>query len=136
MKLLIFEGISGSGKSTLFHPVHKLSNYADLHIHRFTPTNWVYDRLSGRREVDYEEINTELQKLFDVYVIWCDCDPQIAYNRQIEKKDPMIEDLTQAKELFTEYFNKVTSFKHVIHLPTHALVIDECVDIISREIYR
>tara|TARA_Y100000310_G_scaffold120063_1_gene118781 strand:- start:1726 stop:2136 length:411 start_codon:yes stop_codon:yes gene_type:complete len=135
MKLIIFEGISGSGKTTLFHPVHKLSNYQDLQIHRFTPTNWVYDRLEGRREVDYEESNKKLQELFEVYVIWCDCSSITANKRQIEKKDSMIEDLARARMLFKEYFEKVTSFKQVIYLLTDSLIIEECIDIVKEKIY-
>ena len=48
-KIIIFEGISGSGKTTLFHPTHKLSNYRDVCIHRFTPTHWVQDRVNKRK---------------------------------------------------------------------------------------
>ena len=135
MKLLIFEGISGSGKTTLFHPIHALSNYQDLHIHRFTPTNWVYDHLCSRREVDYEWFNQKLQSIIDTYVIWCDCSSSVALERQISKGDSRIEDLEKATELFTEYFSKITSFTNVIHLFTDILTIDQCVDTVKRAIY-
>ncbi len=135
LKLLIFEGISGSGKTTLFHPVHKLSNYQDLQIHRFTPTNWVYDRLYGRREVDYEESNQKMQDLFEVYVIWCDCSSVEAYKRQSEKKDIMTEDLPSARMLFKKYFERVTSFKNVIYVPTDMWSLQKCINYIKEKIY-
>ena len=135
IKLLIFDGISGSGKSTLFHPIHRLSNYGDLHIHRFTPTNWVYDKLYNRREVDYEELNQNIQKIINTYVIWCKCSPEIAYARQIKKKDIMIEDLEKAIKLFDEYFSEISSFKNVICLNTDILTIDQCVELVRKKIY-
>ena len=117
-KIIIFEGISGSGKTTLFHPTHKLSNYRDVCIHRFTPTHWVQDRVNKRRHHNYEELNAGLQSIADVFVIWCDVTPDIAMERQIAKKDPMIEDLRIARSLFFEYFTEETSFKNLLHINT------------------
>ena len=135
MRLVILEGISGSGKSTLFSPILALSNYENVLIHRFTPSQWVYDQLYSRRKMDYEDFNSKLQSIVDVRVIWCDCDSKIAYQRQLEKRDEKIEDLVQARKLFQEYFNTISSWKNVIHLRTDLFSIEDCVEKVKREIY-
>lgn len=135
MKLIILEGISGSGKTTLLSPLLGLSNYEDVFIHRFTPSQWVYDHLYNRRETGYENFNTALQSINDVIVIWCDCDPKVAYQRQLEKKDAKIEDLVKARELFSEYFSSVSTWKKLIHLRTDLLSIEDCIKKVKKEIY-
>jgi thymidylate kinase len=135
LKLIILEGISGSGKTTLMHDIHAMSNYLDLVVHRFTPTNWVYDHLERRREFDYEKYNEKLQEIYDVSVIWFDCSPEIAMNRQIEKKDPRIENLREARKLFTKYFSTITSFKDIIYIQTDKLSKEACIDMIRTSIY-
>jgi len=134
-KMIIFEGISGSGKTTLFHPTHKLSNYRDVMLHRFTPTHWVQDKVNRRRVHDYEELNAGLQSIAEVFVIWCDVAPDIAMKRQIAKKDPMIEDLRIARTLFYEYFTEVTSFKNILHVNTGTKDLETCVEEIKEFVY-
>ena len=134
-RIIIFEGISGSGKTTLFHPVHALSNYGDLLIHRLTPTHWVMDRVAGRRLSDFADIEEDLQRMTDVYVVWTDCAASVAASRQVEKQDTRVENLIRAQALFGEYFDCHTKFRNVIRLATDELTIDECVARIYDEIY-
>lgn len=135
MRLIILEGISGSGKSTLLSSILDLSNYGDVLIHRFTPSQWVYNRLYGRRKVDYEDFNFKLQLINDVRIVWCDCDPEIAYQRQLEKGDEKIEDLVQARKLFQEYFFTISTWKKIIYLRTDLFSIEDCVEKVRKEIY-
>ena len=128
MKILIFEGISGSGKSTLIENLRSLDNYDVVQLHRFTPTQWVYDRLYNRREVDYEWFNNEFQKLIPVYMIWCYCSPQVALDRQRKKENDLTENLEKASNLYNEYFMTVGTWKNMLKLDTSKLSIKECIE--------
>lgn len=134
-KMVVLDGISGCGKSTLNHPVCQLSNYRDVVPLRFTPSCWVYNKLYGRPEVYYEDMNRAYQSQFELHVVWLRCDPEIALTRQIQKKDPMIEDLERAAELFLEYFQSVTALKNVHHVYTDSASIPQAVELIRRKVY-
>lgn len=134
IKLIIFEGVSGSGKSTLYARVRKLINHEALQVHRFTPTQWVYNVLYDRDWVNYEKLNTQLQEIMDVYVIWCDCSEDVAIQRQNYKDDPVTEDLVEARVLFSYYFRYISTFKKVLYLSTDEPV-DKCMEQIKEFLY-
>ena len=141
MKLIILEGISGCGKSTLIHPVNALSNYRDLVIMRFTPSNWVYNALYHRPFESYEYLNGELQKTLDVHVAWLKVEASIAKERQQEKSHTpgkqveVKEYLDRAAKLFDYYFNKVTVFLNVHQIQTELRSVEETVEEIREKVY-
>jgi len=47
----------------------------------------VYNRVAGRREVDYEPINQALMGTADVHVVWLDCPPDEALRRKRAQRD-------------------------------------------------
>lgn len=133
--VIILEGISGCGKSTLLHPINELTNYRDPVVPRFTPTMWVYNKLYNRPEISYEYVNHGLQKWCDLHVVWLRVNPDIAKLRQIEKRDPITEDLHRADELFEEYFSTITIIRNVHRVATDALSIEESVALIDKKVY-
>lgn len=134
-RLIILEGISGCGKTTLLHPISELSGRRDPVIARFTPSCWVYNQLYERPRVDYEIFNRQLQNFSDVWVIWLRCHPVIAAQRQLDKQDPVTEDLATASELFEWYFHTESSFKQVYTLDTGKLSVDQCVAQLKARLY-
>jgi len=133
-QLIIFEGISGGGKTTLFTPVHRARNYEDLHIHRFTPTQWVYAQLHDRsvKVEQLQAVEQALEKIVPTLVVWCRPDPQVALDRKLAEGDPnlMEGDFVKADHLYWRYFNEVSTFTRVIELATDKLSVDTCVEII------
>jgi len=134
-RIIILEGISGAGKSTLVHPISALSNFADPIMHRWTPSCWVYNLLYNRPRVDYEPMNRKLQLIADVWVIWLRCAPELAYERQRAKGDPLTEDLEAASEFFDWYFHTETSFGQVYTLDTGVKAPEECVTELRERLY-
>lgn len=124
MKILIYEGISGSGKTSLISNIKSIDNYEYIQIHRFTPTQWVYDHVYNRRDINYEFLNKGIQLLVPTYVIWCDCDEEIALKRQQQKmENDKTEPLLLARKYYHEYFSTISSFKKVLYLDTGKLTI-------------
>lgn len=80
---------------------------------RFTPSCWVYNRVSERPEVDYESINQALMSTADVHVVWLDCPPDEALRRKLAQGDDRLEDLALAAWTFADYFDNVCTFQHV-----------------------
>ena len=127
MKILVYEGISGSGKSKLLSYTKELDNYKYIQIHRFTPTQWVYDRLYDRRNVDYEEFNNNLQSITEIFVIWCWCTPREALDRQmVKREEDKTEDLEKASLLYEKYFRDISVFKNILRVDTENFSISEC----------
>jgi len=73
----------------------------------------VYNRVAGRREVDYEPINQALMGTADVHVVWLDCPPDEALRRKRAQRDDRLEDLALAARTFADYFDSVCTFKRV-----------------------
>ena len=137
-QLIVFEGISGGGKTTLFTPVHRARNYEDLHIHRFTPTQWVYAQLHDRpvKVEQLQAVEQALEKVIPTLVVWCRPDPQVALDRKLAEGDTnlMEGDFYKADRMFKKYFDRVCTFTRVIELATDKLSVDTCVEIIIEEL--
>lgn len=136
-KMIVLEGISGSGKTSLLHPINALSNYRDPVLMRFTPSCWVYNKLYGRDEVDYEPLNQSIMAEHELHIVFLQCDPTVAYRRQVQKKDKYTEDLHAAEQLFFQYFREVTSIpSNRIHsVKTDVPSQSEVVDWINARVY-
>lgn len=137
-QLVIFEGVSGSGKTTLFTPVHEARSYEDLHVHRFTPTHWVMAQLYAR-SVELSQLRTleeELQKTIPTLVVWCRPPPLVAKGRKLAEGDPNVleHDFEKVDRLFEEYLTRRTAFDRVMELDTNNLSVDECVELIVKEL--
>ena len=134
---VVFEGISGSGKTTLFTPVHKMRLYADLHIHRFTASHWVYAKLNGRpvNVEELQQIETEFQKVTPTLVVWCWCKPADAEQRKRTQGDYNVErDFALAQDLFQEYFHDHSRWLNVLQVNTSVLSVDESVRLIAERL--
>ncbi len=137
-QLIVFEGISGGGKTTLFTPVHRARDYEDLHIHRFTPTQWVYAQIHGRpvKVEQLQAVEQALEKVIPTLVVWCRPDPQVALDRKLAEGDTnlMEGDFDRADRWYKRYFNEVCMFTRVLELPTDKLLVDDCVEIIIKNL--
>jgi hypothetical protein len=102
---------------------------------RFTPSSWVFNVLMNRKQQDYEHINLALMEACRVTVIWLKVDPRIAALRQVEKQDPMTEDLVRAHYLFGEYFREITVFDEVHAVRTDDRSVQETLVEIDRKLY-
>ena len=132
-RVIILEGISGSGKSTFHHAVGQLSGYRDSVISRFTPSMWVYNKVYGREEVDYESINQALEQDHEVHVIWLIVDVEEALRRKVAKGDlDKLEDMEAAHLAYEEYFDRVTVLRHVYWIDTTGRTEDDVLIEIAR----
>jgi len=108
--LLILEGGDKVGKSTVYQLLRRSTDYQPLVIDRFIGSNIVYDQFYGR-ESDlnkYREAETELLKIFDVYLILLVTDPdtqrvRICKEEQGIDKERALENYLKIDRLFRDY---------------------------------
>lgn len=132
-RLIIFDGISGSGKTTLKDALNRATNYRDLHIHRFTATDWVNSVLN-KRPVNLVELNhyeDQIQEIIPTTLVTVTCDPYIALDRKHKEGDTLIEpEIAIANKLFMVYHNYLTCIKRKIVVCTNTRSVDECIKLI------
>jgi len=136
LKIQIFEGIPGSGKTTLRFNYALSSNFEDLQLDRFTPSQWVYGHLRG---IDLTEqvlqVERAITKELDVYLIYMEVDPSQAAIRQIDKRDnydSALMELIKAKDLYEKYLKEVCSYKKVIKINSSLHSVEEEIRILKR----
>ena len=137
-RILIYEGIPGSGKSTLRYEIGLRSNFKDLTIDRFSPTQWVFSKLREDNLVFLgSQVEEIMEKEFDVIVIWCICSPETAFKRCREKNDSInstLLELERAEELYRMYFRKFSRFTNIVGIDTENS-ISETVDTLMFKLF-
>ena len=135
-KVVALEGVSGSGKTALIHPVNQLNDYRDYVMMRFTPSMWVYNKVFGREEIDYEHISRAMQDVADLHLVWLQVAPEEALRRKAAKgDDDYIEDVYVADLWFEFYFDYVTAIEQVHRVDTTGRTETEVLREIEQRIY-
>jgi thymidylate kinase len=131
-KLVIFEGADKVGKTTLFKMFRAATHYIPLAIDRFTGSNFVYDRYYGRdtSEEAYLKSETEIQKIFDCYLIVLTADPKVIKDRILENetekaKEIALENFDLINRGFLLYFMQDTRYKNAMILDTSKCTQEE-----------
>ena len=134
-RVLIYEGIPGSGKTSLRYAYGKLTQFVDLTIDRFTPTQWVFSQLRNDLIVqDLSEIEQALDNILNVVVIWCQCPIEKAFQRCRQKRDfidSSIDNLIKLEQLYKEYFSTKCKFSKIIELDTNRSLDNICLDLLK-----
>lgn len=128
-RLVVLDGANGCGKSTLRYALFQSLEYNVLTIDRFTPSQWVYDRLRGndnsKEILEFEEKMNMLNPI----VIICKCDPMTAIDRarpndHLRTIEFSIEDQLL---MFDKYFD-VSRYSYLYEINTGMYNVDRCVD--------
>ena len=126
-RLVIFEGTDGSGKSTQFQLYRYATEFQPLILDRFTGSNIIFDKIFDRKDSSLRlfKVEDELNKIFDVYVIYLWADDEILLKRVLAQKQiNSPEKINEIKELnkqmkwaYQWYLSK-TPFKQQIQIDT------------------
>jgi len=123
MKFLIFEGADRVGKTTLIHEFQKLTNYKYLIADRLFVSQLVYEKLFNRiiSLKDYTELYTNMLKLKNFMIfVHVDCSEEKLKQRILSDKTHknQLQEILQAKKLFTETFEQFKETFEIIHIDT------------------
>ena len=128
-RLLIFDGACGTGKTTLRYKLFQDLNYNILTIDRFTPSQWVYDRLRGNdNSKEILEFEDKMNMLSPIVII-CKCDPMTAIDRARPNDHLRTIEFSIEEQLlmFDRYFD-VSKYSYLYEIDTGINNIDRCVD--------
>lgn len=132
--IILYEGIPGSGKTTLMKAVNKVRDYRDIALDRFTPTQWVYDSLRGRLFNESLIVERGILEHFEVWVVYCICPPELAYERCKAKNDDddaNLEKLIDLNRLYKRYFTHITQFENIVLVNTMDSIEENVADVIE-----
>lgn len=135
--LIIFEGADKTGKTTLLRKLLKESNYKHIVYDRGPISQLAFDILFNRNsDENLTTVINELNRLKNLVVL-CKCDSDIIKQRLIdagEKLPKELENIERVQYVF-EHISLMSGF-NVLKLDTGENDLDECLDIIFKEIER
>lgn len=138
---LVFEGLDKVGKTTLEWEVLKASNFKHVVIDRGPVGYMTFDQILGRVDRSshdtFKEQAKEIVNLGNTLVIMCYANENVVNERLKKHNEKQIE-LGMPYDVATKMYTGNASYYYgkdnVLMLDTTKLTIDECVDVIMREV--
>ena len=138
-KMLIFEGPDKVGKSTLIKKINEITNYEFFCIDRFTGSAWVYDKLTGRRNITDELIKIEKEfsqlKNLKIINILLRCDSKVLRQRIIQEdgySKLRIHELNETIKLYHKYLAKVSCLPIIVIDTTNKTITQTAAEILKK----
>jgi len=107
--IVLLEGVDGTGKTTIKKALEKKSNWKYIVTDRLIASSIVYDKLYNRKDREHIllELERDLARIAEVYMIYLECDNEILLKRLKYKKEDqdIILKIKASKRAFSKYLN-------------------------------
>lgn len=114
MIILILEGMDSVGKTTMLNMIRQTTKYEICVLDRFLGSDFVYDKIYGRKDRDKEiiEFENKLSTIADVHLVYLYCSDSVEHKKRLTEKGDLdkLNHMKMAKKCFAWYFN-MTNFK-------------------------